>query len=557
MTMQLRCGPVTPPPLVHLSDHLTQRALGFLSDWYDDQIVDVSPAPEAQDRPFFLNVWFLSPHKELHPQEAVCNALCPPPINPTVPPCVCPPTLEEPDRYALMVELLDEKVGELVGYLEATPDPHRTGKTLAETTLIVFTSDNGGLSAFHKPSQQPHRPFSGFKDELWEGGIRVPMLARWLDKADWGGIANSSIVASMDWLPTFGELAGLDAAGLAALEGDGESFASVFSTPAVPRARAKNQGGLVFEFQSGTEDSDPEEDDYNAYAVRQGDWKFLSFTDDNGLRQEHLFDLATDPGEQINCAQPGTSCAAGPSVASLKAIYGTWREDQVIEHTPVVCKGATLSSDTYSFGGAGMVEIPSDTRYDHHDGEFGLITDVTPDGKSLSGPAAESIIARRDGSWRLFTSTVTGRIYLRVYGRYGVNSPAGCDSMNTKDVLLRGPVLTADETYRVAISFQGRNNEGGALEDNAIRLYVSGAGVPASEQETRLYNKDWPDFGTLGDQIIVTCPDPQEPVATIQLGGAQPGTCDANATVNQPFTGSIRIPRLSAQAPYASEVSGW
>ncbi len=101
-------------------------------------------------------------------------------------------------KYAAMMQRLDTDVGKIVQLLEDL--------RLTQNTLIVFTSDNGGHFATWEPFHT-NGPLRGFKRDLYEGGIRVPFIARWPGRIPAGTISNE-IIAFQDMMPTFAELAG-------------------------------------------------------------------------------------------------------------------------------------------------------------------------------------------------------------------------------------------------------------------------------------------------------------------------------------------------------------
>lgn len=180
--------------------------------------------------------------------------------------------------FVAMVELLDQHVGEIVATLE------RLG--LQENTLIIFTSDNG-----------PHReggadpdffnsngPLRGYKRDLYEGGIRVPMIANWPGTIQPG--KTDHVSAFWDVYPTMAELTGQPVSDVV----DGISFLPTL----MGRASAQGQHEyLYWEFieQGGKQ------------AVRKGDWKAvrLNLNKDNDPPIE-LYNLAEDLGERRNLA---------------------------------------------------------------------------------------------------------------------------------------------------------------------------------------------------------------------------------------------------------------
>ena len=103
--------------------------------------------------------------------------------------------------YAAMVTHLDKHVGMILDKLEE--------KGIAENTLVIFTSDNGSYSegGYHYSMHNSNAPLRGGKRDLYEGGIRVPMIAWWPGKMEPGSISDH-ISGFQDMMPTFAELAG-------------------------------------------------------------------------------------------------------------------------------------------------------------------------------------------------------------------------------------------------------------------------------------------------------------------------------------------------------------
>jgi arylsulfatase A-like enzyme len=114
--------------------------------------------------------------------------------------------------YAAMVQSLDANIGRVLQALDASG--------LASNTIVVFTSDNGG-ERFSKVW-----PFSGMKQELLEGGIRIPAIVRWPGRIAPGAVSEQ-VMITMDWMPTL-----LAAAGTApdtAYPSDGEDLGQVLT----------------------------------------------------------------------------------------------------------------------------------------------------------------------------------------------------------------------------------------------------------------------------------------------------------------------------------------
>ena len=106
--------------------------------------------------------------------------------------------------YASLVEGMDKSVGDLMNYLKRL--------NVLDNTIIVFTSDNGGLSHSKRSMETPHThnaPLSSGKGSHHEGGIRVPLIVKW-QKISKAGTANDTPIAIYDWFPTLLSAAGIE-----------------------------------------------------------------------------------------------------------------------------------------------------------------------------------------------------------------------------------------------------------------------------------------------------------------------------------------------------------
>jgi N-acetylgalactosamine-6-sulfatase len=158
---------------------------------------------------------------------------------------------------------------------------------LRDNTLVVFTSDNGG----HTWSR--NTPLRGSKATIWEGGVRVPCLARWPGRLPQGKVT-SQVGITMDWTATFRRLAGLgrDRAGE-----DGIDLLPVLTGKAPARQRT-----LFWRRKKGPVRKNVEE----GLAVRQGQWKFVK----QATGERYLFDLESDIGEARNLLDQHPELAA-------------------------------------------------------------------------------------------------------------------------------------------------------------------------------------------------------------------------------------------------------
>ena len=235
---------------------------------------------ENKDRPFFLYLAHNCPHVPLAARPELVQKYKDS-FNPI---------------YAAMVHTLDDSVGRVLAKLDELK--------LTANTIVVFTSDNGGLHVLETPNtpathNTPYRAGKGF---LYEGGLRVPLIVRWPDRVPAGRTTDTPVI-STDWTPTLLELCGLKApAGL-----DGVSLAGLLKGGGLPARplfwhlpHYTNQGGRP------------------GGAVREGDWKLIEHYEDGRVE---LFNLARDAGETRDLSGEEPKRAA-----EMKAKLAAWRK---------------------------------------------------------------------------------------------------------------------------------------------------------------------------------------------------------------------------------------
>ena len=189
--------------------------------------------------------------------------------------------------YAAMVESLDHSVGAVMATLNELG--------LAENTIVVFMSDNGGV-ATSEGWPTSNLPLRAGKGWAYEGGVREPLIVRWPRHLPAGVVADE-VVTSTDFFPTLLDLAGLPLRPEAHV--DGRSFASVLRSPGthLPE-RAIYWHYPHYSNQRGKPHG----------AVREGRWKLIEWYEDDRVE---LFDLEADPGELHNLAATETARASG------------------------------------------------------------------------------------------------------------------------------------------------------------------------------------------------------------------------------------------------------
>lgn len=184
-------------------------------------------------------------------------------------------------NYAAMTSLLDRQVGEIIQLLEELG--------LQENTLVLFCSDNGGDPEF--AAYQPNGQLRGFKRDLYEGGIRVPLIAYWPGKIG-SGTKVETPVYFPDFLPTFAEIIGLTS-NLFPKNIDGTSFAPLLHNPNFEL----KERILYWEYPHYDWASQTYPDDQFKQALRFKQWKMVRVGKDAPWE---MYDLLHDPNETDN-----------------------------------------------------------------------------------------------------------------------------------------------------------------------------------------------------------------------------------------------------------------
>jgi len=198
--------------------------------------------------------------------------------------------------YAAMIENLDGNIGRVLEAVE------QTGQ--AENTIVIFTSDNGGL-ATAESSPTCNRPLAEGKGWMYEGGTRAPLIVKWPGVTQPGSTCTVP-VTSPDFYPTLLEMAGLEP--LPAQHVDGISFASLLRGGPAPKREAIFWHYPHYGNQGGTPGS----------SMRAGDWKLIEFFEDGRLE---LYNLRQDPSEERNLATQHPE-----RVREMKRMLAQWRE---------------------------------------------------------------------------------------------------------------------------------------------------------------------------------------------------------------------------------------
>ena len=200
--------------------------------------------------------------------------------------------------YAALIKAVDDNVGRLLTALD------ELGK--ADETIVVFTSDNGGL-ATAEGSPTCNAPLAEGKGWMYEGGTREPLIARWPGRIEPGSTCRTP-VTSPDFYPTF-----LAAAGLPPMPDQHCDGRDILPLLTGGDAGDLDERAIFWHYphygnQGGTPGS----------SVRQGDWKLIEFFEDDRLE---LYNLRDDLSEDHNLA------AEHPDITvRLHGLLTAWRE---------------------------------------------------------------------------------------------------------------------------------------------------------------------------------------------------------------------------------------
>lgn len=265
----------------YLTDHLTDKALELIN--------------ENDNSPFFLNLWYYSVHTPIQAKEEYikkfeekARKMGLDKIEPFEEGEFFPTEHKRNMRvtrriiqsdvvYAAMLAILDENIGRVVDALEE--------KGILEDTIIVFTSDNGGLSTA-EGSPTCNAPLAEGKGWMYEGGTREPLIVRWDGKIKEGSECNTP-VTSTDFYPTLLEAAGLPL--MPEQHTDGVSIMSLLKEEGDIEREAIYWHFPHYGNQGGTPGS----------SIRMGDYKLIEFFEDGRLE---LYNLKDDVSETKNLA---------------------------------------------------------------------------------------------------------------------------------------------------------------------------------------------------------------------------------------------------------------
>ncbi len=368
-----------------------------------------------------------------------------------------------------MIREVDTSVGHIVAVLEELG--------IAEDTLVIFTSDNGGYASYAGHNQgeiSDMGPYRGQKHQVYEGGIRVPMIAWQPGTIEPGRVSNETTL-SFDFFPTFLEAAGLEAPP----EDSPNALDGVSLLPLLKEGTPLPERRLFW-------------NEAKKWAVRDGDWKLVI---PGAKNAPELYDLAEDPGEAHDLADTQPE-----KVEELVQAMGVWAADVGTPSPP-----------------------PGGEEKDDDAGDVGDTLSLAPleEGIRLFADRAyrlSTVPQGLEGKMLLRTSIESGEMVCREGGELFALTPAAKDSAYSQESVLvdQGFERTEDPAFRLwtgqpseVATFRKTVEAGERFRFRKLTVFVAGDGTkmeaagaepprPWTENDgEKLYNgivlpREWP-----------------------------------------------------------------
>jgi arylsulfatase A-like enzyme len=247
----------------------------FLTEALTLEAIKALEQPIKEGKPFYLNMAHYAVHVPLQADSRFYQKYLDAGLD------------ESEAMYASLIEGMDKSLGDLMDYLKE--------KQVDNNTVIIFMSDNGGLSLSPPRGAKAHTqnlPLKAGKGSIYEGGIREPMLVKWPGVTKPGTIVNQYVMIE-DFFPSILEMAGVKTDQLVQSI-DGKSFIPYLKDPNL----TDSTRSLIWHSPNKWTSNDGPGINYKS-AIRQGDWKLIYNMRDNSLE---LYNLKNDIQEEHNLA---------------------------------------------------------------------------------------------------------------------------------------------------------------------------------------------------------------------------------------------------------------
>lgn len=250
----------------------------YLTEALKNEAIEALKVPISEGKPFFLYMALYAVHTPIMADPRFVEPYLEMGLD----------TIEA--RYASMVASMDKCLGDLMDFFQE--------KAIADNTIVLFMSDNGGLSALARGGE-PHthnKPLSSGKGSIHEGGIREPMLVKWPGVTK-PASQNDNYLIIEDFYPTILEMAGIRDY-QTPQQIDGKSFVDLIKHP-----ESQDQyRPLYWHYPNEWGPTGPGIGAFSA--VRKGDWKLIYYHEEEDFE---LFNIKEDLGETDNLSATETS----------------------------------------------------------------------------------------------------------------------------------------------------------------------------------------------------------------------------------------------------------
>ncbi|WP_242067879.1 sulfatase [Cyclobacterium marinum] len=246
----------------------------FLTEALTREAIIAMDKAQNEDKPFFMYMSHYAVHAPIEKDERYYQKYLDKGLD------------EKEASYAALIEGMDKSLGDIMQHLKE--------KNLMENTIILFMSDNGGLSV-HSRGGEPHthnKPLSSGKGSIHEGGIRVPMIVKW-PGVTIPGSTNDNYLIIEDFYPSILEMAGVEDQPTVQ-KVDGKSFVGMLESN---NSQKSNNRPLFWHYPN---EWGPKGPGIGAFsAIRKGDFKLIYYHIDESFE---LFNIREDIGEESNLA---------------------------------------------------------------------------------------------------------------------------------------------------------------------------------------------------------------------------------------------------------------
>lgn len=407
----------------------------------------------------------------------------------------------EQKEYAAMITRMDASVGSLMAKLSNPDGNPNTNDSILNTTLVVFTSDNGADLGAVAPRAffSANAPFRGGKFEIYEGGIRMPQVAYWNGTVAPGSVSNYRTDLA-DFMATSADLAGVDApVGI-----DGTSLKPILTG----QGQMKSRDYLVFE-QHGVHGDDLDPRIGRWTVIRQDGMKLIRYDNET----QELYNLNTDPDENAPLSLANPTNLAIAQELEADAIADDVTRGAVQYHTWSGANGASLHLATNwssltapdRYWSAVVANTGASPTIAH------VATDVTTLGVEVKGNTAMQVVNVHAGR------TLTGLNEVRVGNHGRIDLADGTVASNRWVNIKSGGQVIGQGTVKGDVYNQGVVSPGRTNDTPAWPVATPPA-LPPSSLNTSTVAAATFNFSGVQDEVPLSATSVQSPYVEVTHG---------------------------------------